>query len=191
MHSSDDYSCYDIPDDAFDEIDEIAESALTGPTGPPASSARRQMNLFGGVVPQTPGASGSGSGAGARAFSSSATSSAPRTTSKDGLFGRQHHRQKTKSWDYVKAAESLKKKGKARAQGPEDEDDEELEQFPDLATPPVLPGMFTLTGAAPATDSTSFFSQVSIQDIPFSPVDQPPLDLHYRRPVSKPIFLGD
>ncbi|CAE7051632.1 unnamed protein product [Rhizoctonia solani] len=133
VHSSDDYSCYDIPEDALDEIEEIAESALNGRSGPLASSATRQMNLFGGVAPQTPGASGSG----ARAFSSGATASARRINSKsDGLFGRPHHRQQTKSWDYVKAAEAIKsRKGKARARDSGGEDDEELEQFPDIASP--------------------------------------------------------
>ena len=136
VHSSD-YSCYDIPEDALDEIDEIAESVYTGRPRPPASSATRQMNLFGGIVPQTPGASGSGSGA--RGISSTTSSSAlKRTSSKtDGLFGRQHHRQQTKSWNHVKAAERIKnsKKGKAPARESDQEDDEELEQFPDLATP--------------------------------------------------------
>ncbi|EUC53826.1 fanconi anemia complementation group M protein [Rhizoctonia solani AG-3 Rhs1AP] len=138
VHSSDDYSCYDIPEDALDEIEEIAESALNGRSGPLASNATRQMNLFGGVVPQTPGASGSGT----RGFSSSATASARRTNSKsDGLFGRPHHRQQIKTWDYVKAAESIKsRKGKARARDSGGEDDEELEQFPDLASPLEVSG---------------------------------------------------
>ncbi|CAE6429485.1 unnamed protein product [Rhizoctonia solani] len=133
VHSSDDYSCYDIPEDALDEIEEIAESVLTSRSGPSASSATRQMNLFGSVVPQTPGASGSGT----RAFASSATASAKRINSKnDGLFGRPHHRQQTKSWDYVKAAEAVKsQKGKGRARESEGEEDEELEQFPDFASP--------------------------------------------------------
>ncbi|KAJ1311629.1 hypothetical protein OPQ81_010105 [Rhizoctonia solani] len=135
VHSSDDYSCYDIPEDALDEIEEIAESALTG--RPLASGATRQMNLFGGVVSQTPGASGSGT----RGFSSGTTVSARRTNSKnDNLFGRPHHRQQIKSWDYVKAAELLKsRKGKARVRDSEGEDDEELEQFPDFASPLELP----------------------------------------------------
>ncbi|KAG8763873.1 3'-5' DNA helicase [Ceratobasidium sp. 423] len=133
VHSSDDYSCYDIPDDALDEIEEIAESALTGRPRPLASSATRQMNLFGGVVPQTPGVSGSGT----REFSTSATASAKRASSKnDGLFGRSHHRQQTKTWDYVKAAEAIKsRKAKSRARDSGGEDDEELEQFPDFASP--------------------------------------------------------
>ncbi|KAG8721570.1 hypothetical protein FRC08_012013 [Ceratobasidium sp. 394] len=141
VHSSDDYDCYDIPDEAFDEIDEIAESAYSGRRGPPASSATRQMNLFGGVVPQTPGASGSGSGA--RGFSSSATPNVHRRSASktDGLFGRQHHRQQTKSWDYVKAAQRIQngKKGKTPVRGSDEEDDEELEQFPDFATPEIVP----------------------------------------------------
>ncbi|KAG9101452.1 3'-5' DNA helicase [Ceratobasidium sp. 370] len=142
VHSSDDYDCYDIPDEAFDEIDEIAESAYGDRRGPPASSATRQMNLFGGVIPQTPGASGSGNGA--RGFSSSATPNGLRRTSSktDGLFGRQHHRQRTKSWDYVKAAQRIQnsKKDKAPVRGSDEEDDEELEQFPDFATPEMVPG---------------------------------------------------
>ncbi|KAG9128306.1 3'-5' DNA helicase [Ceratobasidium sp. 392] len=141
VHSSDDYDCYDIPDEAFDEIDEIAESAFNGARGPPASSATRQMNLFGGVVPQTPGASGSSNSA--RGFTSSATSGGlKRTASKtDGLFGRQHHRQQTKSWNYVKAAQRIQnsKKGKVPARGSDEENDEELEQFPDIATPDIAP----------------------------------------------------
>ncbi|CUA77484.1 fanconi anemia group M protein [Rhizoctonia solani] len=133
VHSSDDYSCYDIPEDALDEIEEIAESALNGRSVPLSSNATRQMNLFGGVVPQTPGAGGSGT----RGFSTNAPASAMRTNSKnDGLFGRPHHRQQTKSWDYVKAAESIKnRKGKARARDSGGEEDEELEQFPDFASP--------------------------------------------------------
>ncbi|KAG8744675.1 3'-5' DNA helicase [Ceratobasidium sp. 414] len=141
VHSSDDYDCYDIPDEAFDEIDEIAESVYSGRRGLPASSATRQMNLFGGVVLQTPGASGSGNGT--RGFSSSATPNGlKRTASKtDGLFGRQHHRQQTKSWDYVKAAQRIQnsKKNKAPVRESDEEDDEELEQFPDLATPEIAP----------------------------------------------------
>ncbi|KAF8680404.1 P-loop containing nucleoside triphosphate hydrolase protein [Rhizoctonia solani] len=142
VHSSDDYSCYDIPEDALDEIEEIAESALTGRSGSLASNATRQMNLFGGVAPQTPGASGSG----ARGFASSAIASARRTVSKnDGLFGRPHHRQQTKSWDYVKAAEAIKsQKGKGRARDSEGEDDEELEQFPDFTAPLEVSGGFIL-----------------------------------------------
>ncbi|KAG8768278.1 3'-5' DNA helicase [Ceratobasidium sp. 428] len=141
VHSSDDYDCYDIPDEALDEIDEIAESAYSGRRGSLASSATRQMNLFGGVVPQTPGASGSGNSA--RGFSSSAASSGlKRSASKtDGLFGRQHHRQQTKSWNYVKAAQRIQnsKKGKAPARESDGDNDEELEQFPDLATPEIAP----------------------------------------------------
>lgn len=159
MHSSD-YSCYDIPDDALDEIDEIAESVYTGRPRP-ASSATRQMNLFGGVVPHTPGASGSGT----RGISSSATSSAlKRTSSKDGLFGRQHHRQQTKSWNHVEAAERIKnsKKGKAPMRAPEEEDDEELEQFPDLATPIDIPGALSTTALALAKTNFRSLSKVSI-----------------------------
>ncbi|CAE6524443.1 unnamed protein product [Rhizoctonia solani] len=148
VHSSDDYSCYEIPDDALDEIEEIAESALTGRPRPLASSATRQMNLFGGVVPQTPGASGSGT----REFSTSATASAKRVNSKNGgLFGRPHHRQQTKSWDYVKAAEGIKsRKGKARARDSGGEDDEELEQFPDFASPLEVPVKGSIDSRPPA-----------------------------------------
>ena len=77
-----------------------------------------------------------------RGFSSNATASARRTNSKnDALFGRPHHRQQTKSWDYVKAAESIKsRKGKTRARDSGAEDDEELEQFPDFAAPLEVSG---------------------------------------------------
>ncbi|QRW05021.1 fanconi anemia group M protein [Ceratobasidium sp. AG-Ba] len=144
IHSSDDYSCYEIPDEAFDEIDEIAESAYNGPRTAPASSATRQMNLFGGVVPQTPGASGSGNVS--RTFSTSAGALQRSNSKSDGLFGRQHHRQQTKSWNYVKAAQRIQnsKKGKAPARGSDGENDEELEQFPDIATPDMLPDAMTL-----------------------------------------------
>lgn len=163
VHSSD-YSCYDIPDDALDEIDEIAESVYTGRPRPAASSATRQMNLFGGIVPQTPGVSGSGSGT--RGISSSAGSSTlKRTSSKtDGLFGRQHHRQQTKSWDHVKAAERIKnsKKGKAPVRGSDEENDEELEQFPDFATPVAVPGALDATVLVLTKANMHSLSKVSI-----------------------------
>jgi hypothetical protein len=161
VHSSDDYSCYDIPDDAFDEIDEIADSVYNGRL-PPASSATRQMNLFGGVVPQTPGASGSGT----RGFGSSANSSGvKRTASKsDGLFGRQHHRQQTKSWDHVKAAERIKnsKKSKAPVRGFEEEDDEELAQFPDVSTPITVSGTLTIAIDSFLLTDECYFSKVRV-----------------------------